>query len=429
MSKIEIDELGLSKRQREAYNIMMKGYNIFVTGSAGHGKTFLIKKFCSDKSYKNIAITSTTGSSAILIGGVTLHSYLGIGLGKLDVDKLYIAINNKKFYIKRWRTLDILIIDEISMLGIELFNKIEKLARLIRRNELPFGGIQLILSGDYCQLPSVDDPKKFCFESDVWKKCIQYTVYLNENFRQSDPILQSCLDKIRLGILDEECINILKSRVDVKLSNDIGIQPTKMYCLNRDVERENEIELNKLFNKNKDLEFFEYELEYEVTKKNINPQIIEDKIKKNSNFPYKLKLCVGAQVMLLINLDFEKELVNGSRGVITSFKDDLPVVKFLNNYETVIDYKVQEIEECNEVIAIITQIPLKVAFSLSIHKAQGVSLDYAEIDLKDVFESGQAYVALSRVKTLEGLSLKNFNKSYIFANKTAIKYYENLEKV
>ena len=427
-SNIEVDNKGFSKKQAQAYNIMKNERNIFLTGAAGCGKTFLIKRFCSD--YKNsmkIAVTSTTGSSAILIGGVTLHSYLGIGLGKLDIDNLYLLLANKPFHLKRWRELDVLIIDEVSMLSIELFEKLEHLARLIRKNSKLFGGIQLVLSGDYLQLPCVDNPKVFCFESEIWKKCIEYTVYLDENFRQDDCKLQKCLNKIRFGELDDETMEILTSRVDIELKNEHGIKPTKIYSLNKDVDRENQMELHKLFKKNTNLEFYEYELEYEILKNNTNVQFLEEKLKKNCNFPYNLQLCIGAQVMLLINLDFENELVNGSRGVVVDFKDDIPVVKFLNGVISIIDYKVQTIEECGQPIAAIKQIPLRVSFAITIHKSQGVTLDYAEIDLGEVFEAGQAYVALSRIKKLEGLTIKNLNKTSIFANNTAVKFYKNLK--
>ena len=426
-NSIEIDKQGFSKKQREAFNIMKNERNIFLTGAAGCGKTYLIKKFVVDRhKHAKIAVTSTTGSSAILIGGVTLHSYLGIGLGKADIDNLYLFLMNKPFHLKRWRDLDVLIIDEVSMLSTELFEKLEHLARLIRKNSKPFGGIQLILSGDFLQLPCVDNPKSFCFESEVWKKCVEYTVYLDENFRQDDCKLQKCLNKIRFGELDDDTMEILKSRVDVELNNEHGILPTKIYSLNRDVDRENQMELDKLFKNNTNLEFYEYELEYEVLA-NTNIQFLEEKLKKNCNFPYNLQLCVGAQVMLLINLDFESELVNGSRGVVVDFKDDLPVVKFLNGVTNIIDYKVQTIEECGKEIAKIKQIPLRVSFAITIHKSQGVTLDYAEIDLGEVFEAGQAYVALSRIKKLEGLRIKNLNKTSIFANNTAVKFYKNLK--
>jgi len=217
---------------------------------------------------------------------------------------------------------------------------------------------------------------------------------------------------------------MLKTRVNIELKNEHGIIPTKIYSLNVDVDNENQKELDKLSSKNTNLEFFEYELEANILKKNL--KFVDEKIKKNCVAPQNLQLCIGAQVMLLYNIDLEMGLANGSRGVITKFEDNLPVVKFINGVECSIDYQEWVIEENGEKIISITQIPLKVAYAITVHKSQGLTIDFAELDLSDIFEYGQAYVALSRVKNLEGLSIKNLNIRKIIANKKAVEYYENL---
>lgn len=424
-SDIKLTKHGLSEKQQLAYDLVLTGKNVFITSQAGAGKSFLIKLiYAKYQDVKHIAITSTTGTSAILINGVTLHSYLGIGLGNSDVSSLYLMIQKRYNILRRWKDLEILIIDEISMLSPILFDKLENLARVIRRNTKPFGGIQLVLSGDYCQLPVVGESDSFCFDAESWNACVDNIVYLTENFRQDDIIFKNCLNEIRLGNMSKETIDILKSRSNIKLTNEFGILPTKIYSLNKDVNAQNDKELQKLFSKNDNLQFYEYELEYEVLKKGLRN--IDDIIYKACNCPFSLQLCVGAQVMLLYNLDIESKLVNGSRGIIIGFENDLPRVKFINGITMIIDYKTWTLEENGTTILQWTQIPLKVAFAVSCHKVQGITIDYAEVDLSNIFEYSQAYVALSRVRSLEGLSIKNFNIQCFKVNPRALDFYKNL---
>ena len=413
----------LSEKQKYAYDCILEGKNILLTGPAGCGKTSSIKLFYSKyKKTKNIGMTSTTGISAILIGGSTLHSFLGIGLGKDSTDTLYMNILNNNRLLKKWKELDILIVDEVSMLSPDLFDKLEHLARIIRKNTLPFGGIQLVITGDFCQLPCISS-EKFCFESKTWDKCINETIYLTEIFRQNDTVFQECLNELRIGNMSQKTIDILKSRVGVELNNENGIIPTKIYSLNRDVDAENDRELQKLFSKD-NVESYQYELEYQVFKKNL--KFVQEKIKKTCIAPQLLELCVGAQVMLLYNIDVEAKLANGSRGVVIGFEDDLPVVKFLNGEQRIIEHKEWKIEDNGELIMSIMQIPLKLAFACSSHKTQGITLDYADVDLGSIFEYGQAYVALSRVKTLNGLRIKNLDIDKICAHPKAIDFYNKL---
>jgi ATP-dependent DNA helicase PIF1 len=421
----EISIESLSGKQKEAYNLIKKGNNVLLTGMAGSGKTAIIKLFSKEyKNIKTIGITSTTGTSAILINGVTLHSYLGIGLGKDSADALYLKIINSSFILKRWKELQILIIDEISMLDPDLFDKLELLSRKLRKNESPFGGIQLILTGDFLQLPCVKS-EKFCFEAKTWSTCINNIINLKEIYRQDDIIFQKCLNEIRIGKLSKETINILKSRIGIKLKNEHGIIPTKLYSLNKDVDTENQQKLDNLLLKDENLEFYQYELEHTVLKKGL--KLVEEKIKKSCIAPQLLEICIGAQVMLITNLDLENGLANGSRGIVIRFEEGIPVVKFLNGIERLIESYTWTIEENGSKILSITQIPLKVAFAISIHKCQGISLDFVEIDLGGIFEYGQAYVSLSRVRTLNGLSIKNLNIDKIIANPKALDFYNSLK--
>jgi ATP-dependent DNA helicase PIF1 len=414
----------LNDKQKYAYELMEHGKSVFITGSGGVGKSACIKMFYNlNKNSKIIAMTSTTGTSSILINGTTLHSYLGIGLGKGTVSSMSTAILTKKYISKKWKKLDVLIIDEISMLSPELFDKLEEIARIVRKNPNPFGGIQLILSGDFCQLPCINS-LEFCFSAKSWNKCINNTCYLTEIIRQSDLLFQKCLNEVRLGNVSESTVELLQSRVGVKLLNQFGIQPTRLYPLNKDVDSINNKELNKL-----DTMLYQYDIEVgycsdcsEKTK-----ELLKNKYMKNIVAPESIILGIGCQVMLINNLDIENKLANGSRGIITHFVDNIPNVKFINGVERLIDYHTWEIEDQDELLLTFTQIPLKLAWSTSIHKCQGSTLDYVEIDLENIFEYGQAYCGLSRVKNIEGLSISSLNIEKIKAHPDAVKYYEELE--
>lgn len=413
----------LNYKQAVALDLMESGKNVFITGPSGTGKSTLIhiykSKYGTDRS---MAITSTTGISALLIGGVTLHSYLGIGLGNMEVDKLYGKIEQSKFYKRRWKKLDTLVIDEISMLSPELFDKLEEVARRVRGINRAFGGIQLVLTGDFLQLPVVKN-ERFCFEAEQWGNCVSNTVYLDSIERQKDEVFQRCLNELRVGNITEEVKNLLKSRENIELTNDRGIQPTIIHTTNHSVDNLNETHLDKLG----ETEFFEYEMSITVHKKVFNTETVIETYKKNCTAPHQLQLCKGAQVMLLHNLDLEDELANGSRGVVVGFSNELPVVKFLNGKERVVDYHSWEYDEGEEdPVITLNQIPLKLAWSITCHKSQGQTLDYAVIDLKNVFEYAQAYVALSRVRTIEGLSIRNLKFHTIKAHPKAIEFYRTL---
>jgi ATP-dependent DNA helicase PIF1 len=299
-------------------------------------------------------------------------------------------------------------------------------ARKVRHNESPFGGIQLILSGDFLQLPCINS-NEFCFEAKSWSECITHVIHLNEIVRQDNKEYQIALNEIRLGEPSKKTMKLINKRMGINLTNEFGIKPTKLYPLNCDVERINNKELDKLGKKG--IPFYEYVMDITVGSNVSNRDATIDKFKKYCNASVVLQICVNSQVMLLKNLDLESGLANGSRGVVTKFTDDdLPVVKFINGDERIIEYHQYEMYE-NDVQQIrALQIPLKVAYAISIHKSQGCTLDYAEIDLSNIFEYGQAYVALSRVKNLEGLSLINIDWGIVQAHPKAVEWYTNLEK-
>jgi len=421
----------LTQSQQTALTLIMEGKSVFITGPGGCGKTFLINYFVkNNKCRKNIAVTSTTGTSSLHIKGTTIHSWAGIGLGTGSVEYIIKKIRKKSYIKARWQRTEILIIDEVSMLSPILFDKIEAIARIIRKSTEPFGGLQLIITGDFLQLPVVNCDK-FCFESENWNTCIDETVYMHENLRQSDPAWQKCLDEVRIGELSEESKKLLRSCTKNKIKNidkNLDIKPTNLFPLNADVQEINDKCLEDISQSSG--EVFDYEMEEEIYEKhNRSIPMLLEKFKKNCPVDETVSLTVGCQVMLMWNMDLDGGLANGSRGVVVKFIDDLPYVKFMDGQVRLIDYHIWELEDDrHNVILGIEQIPLKLAYAISIHKSQGCSLDYVITDLGEVFEYGQAYVALSRVRTSTGLFIKHLRFSKINANPVAKSYYDALLK-
>jgi len=406
------------EQQEHAYNYAVHySKNIFITSSAGCGKTWILKKIYNDLSKnKNVALTSLTGISANIIGGQTLHSYLGIRLGKGSVGKLYNMISNSKKYLNRWKKLEVLLIDEISMLSIELFEKLEILSRKLRKNDKVFGGIQLVFAGDFLQLRPVKQ-NDFCFESPYWKKCIEHTIYLKKIIRQSDVKFAQILNKIRLAELDSDCKETLEKRViKYNKNNHNGLIPTTLFSTNNVVDRFNIKYYSKL--KGKEYVFnISYNWNFKINnkKKYINLCRLSDEI----------KLKKGAQIIYLVN-NPDLNLFNGSRGKVIDFINEKPLVIFNDGKERLLSPYTLTIEENDMEIMEYTQLPVKLAYAMTIHKSQGSTLDLVCINFKNIFEYGQFYVALSRCKSLEGLYLKNIDWSLIKAHPKAVKYYKTL---
>jgi ATP-dependent DNA helicase PIF1 len=421
----------LTKEQNEAYDAFKQGRNLLITGQAGTGKSHLIKKlveYCNQME-KTVAITAMTGTASSIIGGKTIHSWGSLGIGNRDANyysERILASWPKK---TKWKKCRVLIIDEVSMLTAQFFELIEEVARNVRGSGRPFGGIQVILIGDFYQLPPVSkasDPQKFCFESERWEDVIDQKITLTEIIRQKEPAFQKVLSEVRVGRPSRETIDIIRSRVGVKPSTDTGILPTIIYSKREDVDKINEREFNKLTSD----EILEYDVRYEITgdkalkMKDDEYAMWVDIINKDNNYVQTLQLAVGTQVMLLTNLDQERGLVNGSRGVITDFVDGFPYVRFINgDVEKIVHHSYSyEINATTQIIA--KQIPLDLAWCTTIHKSQGQSLDYIQINIgRNIFECGQTYVALSRVRSLEGLFIEEFDESKIRVNPVVAKYF------
>ena len=424
----------LNSKQNEAFKAMKNGFNIFITGPGGSGKSHVINFFV--EYYKNnyeddenkLYVTSSTGLSSLLINGITINQYSGIGIGDKEIDYYVKKISKNKKTRERWRKTKILIIDEVSMISSDIFEKLDIIGQKIRKNGKPFGGIQIILSGDFLQLPPVK-ANEFCFESFSWDICINKTFYFDKIIRQKNGEFQNILNKIRVGNVDADVVETLEKCRNRVLKNDKGIMPTLLFSRKDMVKTYNDSKLQELIDKGE--KTVEYKSRYVFSskiKEEVKPDYIQ-LINSQYNIDDNIVLTKYSQVMLNVN-GIDEGLANGSRGIIIDFTNDEkqnPIVYFLNGKTIEIkpkDYKIEE--EKDSVIK--KQIPLIHAWAITIHKAQGMSLEYIETDIgNSIFEYGQAYVVLSRIKNLEGLSLINIDYSRIKANPKIIKFYENLK--
>lgn len=527
----------LSKEQEDIMDLACLGYNIFYTGSAGTGKSVLLKEMIKSLKKKyghdQVAVTASTGLAACNIGGFTVHSFAGIGLGKGAVELLYKKVRRSRKHLKRWETISALVVDEISMLDAELIDKLDFIARKIRKNHSPFGGIQMIFCGDFFQLPPVSkdptNPTKFAFESNAWKAGIQVTIRLQKIFRQQgDSKFISMLNQMRSGKIDDETDMEFK-KLNRPLPDD-DIIPAELYSTRNEVDRANNQRLCKLPGKTHVFKA--------IDGGDMKDEELRSKLLQNFLAPKELQLKVGAQVMMIKNVD--AKLVNGSLGKVIDFMDNetymfydtmihQPELKFrdlehlrdnpdslLNAYQdnqdednvqprqkvqkdafnrynpdeantrlgkSVFDFLkevdgktpesdenlkrkmelLQDIhnsstgrklplvrfktpdqdtrlvlvepedwsieDEQEKPIVSRVQLPLMLAWSLSIHKSQGQTLPKVKVDLKRVFEKGQAYVALSRAVSRDGLQVLNFDKSRVGVHQKVIEFYETLSSV
>ena len=419
----------LTKLQQVAFDAMLDRKSVFVTGEAGTGKTEVIKRFIRERGREGLALTSTTGTSALNIGGVTLHSYLGLGLGRQSVDALVSKVFMRKYLRQRWLDLRCLVIDEISMLSCELFDKIDNIARRVRRSCRPFGGIQLIVSGDFLQLPVVNS-SKFTFEARAWEDAIDVVVVLRENVRQNaDPRYAKMLSEIRIGEISDETLSLLKTRVKKSSTptTPTTTTTTRIFSHNRDVQLVNEKVAADAADAGEEFTAFEMGFHKVGTRRKISDDV-KKKLMLACRAPDYIELWPGAEVMLLVNMP-EDNLANGSRGKVVRFNEitRFPVVRFENGVEREIEAHRFEVRDATgEIVEIeLAQIPLTLSYAISIHRAQGVTLTSAEIDISKCFDAGQAYVALSRVKTLNGLTLtSNFARSALKTSSKCVNFYK-----
>jgi ATP-dependent DNA helicase PIF1 len=445
----------LSKEQQIAFDIYKRGDNLFLTGPGGSGKSALIKKIYQDayERFQNIHVCAMTGCAAVLLScnAKTLHSWAGIGLGNDTLSHLTDKIKKSRNAKERWKETDILVVDEISMLSKKLFNLLNALGQAIRRNNRPFGGIQIIFSGDFFQLPPVGDreepeTQRFCFESEYWN-----TVFSRDNqiqlvkiFRQKDELFSTILSQIRHGKIKRRTNDLLMEYVGRERDPALIAEPTKLFPTRRQVDSINLSKMAALegevkifcFERHEDLEMTKKEtvIRKQFTKQDI--QIELDFLTNNVMCDKKIILKPGCQVMCVINITEETGisrtkdsllLCNGSQGIVLDFcpLTGSPIVKFNNGVTRVMSPHVWQSDKIPGIG--ISQIPIILAWAITIHKSQGSTMDAAEIDAgSGIFECGQTYVALSRVKSLEGLYLASFDAKKIMIHNKAQEYYDAL---
>lgn len=438
----------LSVEQELVFNKYIQGKNIFITGPGGSGKSAIIKHIYEHAKHyeRNIQVTAMTGCAAVLLNckAKTLHSWAHIGLGNKLIEEITYKINKNKKAKAMWKNTDILVVDEVSMLSLKLFDMLNAIGKKIRQNCRPFGGIQVIFSGDFYQLPPVgsrEDPDtlRFCFESDDWNTTflMDSQIQLTTIYRQTDNRYTKILNQIREGKIKRSTIEVINEYINRDKSDDILV--VKLYPIRSKVEQINKMEMEKLETQPHIFKLkYETKLEMSTSDKairlNTNKTEIAfelDYMAKNIMCEEELTLKRGAHVMSTTNIkddDDENLLVcNGSQGIVIAFdeRSGFPVVKFNNGYKNIMRPKIWKSEKIPGLG--ISQIPLILSWAMTIHKSQGVTLDNAEIDVgSNIFECGQSYVALSRLRSLEGLYLKTFDVNKIKINKKVKAYYDGL---
>lgn len=399
--------------QSQALDIMKTGANIFLTGEPGSGKTYVVNKYVAYLRSCGIepAITASTGIAATHIGGMTIHSWSGVGikseLSRYDIEKI---ITNKKF-AKRFEETKVLIIDEISMLSANTLDLVELVCRRAKKNPEPFGGMQVIFVGDFFQLPPVNKfdliksqksifentSERFAFTSSAWQSTALITCYLSEQYRHDDKDYLDLLLAIRTNDFNEKHIIQLEQR---KINyHETPADLPKLFTHNIDVDRVNNEMLAQLNGKYCSFEMRGY-----------GPKALVEILQRGCLSPKILELKVGASVMFTKN-SFKGLFVNGTLGTVIGFNstNDYPIVSLRDGRKLTVEPTDWVLEDNGVDVARITQFPLRLAWAITVHKSQGMSLDGAIIDLSSVFEYGQGYVALSRVRRLSGLYLIGWN--------------------
>lgn len=411
-------------QQEKALAVLKSGKNVFLTGSAGTGKTYVLNQYIDFLKERKVrvAVTASTGIAATHMNGLTIHSWAGIGVKEKLTTANLVSMSSKKYLKDHLEKVKVLIIDEISMLHRIQLDLVNQVLQFFQNNTEPFGGIQVVFCGDFFQLPPIGKQgetsrDKFAFMSIAWAQAKLEVCYLTEQFRQADNELNNVLNQIRTGKLSSTSFQYLKAAENNQLAIE---EPTKLYTHNVDVDRINSQQLELLSGRKR---------VFKATTKG-NKKLVET-LKNSVLASETLELKIGAKVMFVRN-NPEKGYVNGSIGEVIGFTDDgIPSVKISYNKKTV---KVEKedwtvYDDTGKTLAGLSQIPLRLAWAITIHKCQGMTLDAAEIDLSKTFENGQGYVALSRLKRLDTLKLVGLNEKALMVDGLAYKADQRFQEL
>lgn len=400
--------------QTLALNILKSGKNVFLTGSAGAGKTHVLNQYIKYLKARKVpvAVTASTGIAATHMNGMTIHSWSGIGIKNKITRSGLVALETKKYLKKNLDKVKVLIIDEISMLHKDQMELVNTVLKHFKNSAEAFGGIQVVFSGDFFQLPPIGDEvakEKFAFMAPAWVEADLTICYLSEQYRQSDNELNHILNEIRSGRISEYSIKRLVSSQDTILDNNWD--PTKLFTHNVDVDRINNKHLRELEGRSKN---------FTATTKG-NEKILET-FKKSVQASEYIELKIGAKVMFVKN-NPEAGYINGSMGEVIEYSEEgFPIVRLINGRKITANEENWTVDnEMGRSLATYIQIPLRLAWAITVHKSQGMTLDAAEIDLSKTFEKGQGYVALSRLKELRYLKLLGFNETAIQVDRLALR--------
>lgn len=426
--------------QTESLDVLKTGSNVFLTGSAGSGKTYVLNRFIEylKLQRKTVGITASTGVAATHINGITINAWAGIGI-KSDISDTAIAeLKQRKYLRDRFTKTNVLIIDEVSMLSAQTLEAVDKVLQSFRDTDEPFGGIQVVLCGDFFQLPPIVEGggersevrnmqniqirtshinPSYIYHSKVWKELDIKVCYLEKPYRQVDDRFLQILDQIRKNNITKDIWDSLKDRFFQSFTN--GVSPTRLYTHNHQANAINLQELAKL----KDPEHVFY-------MNSRGNETLAGVMKKNCLAPERLVIKKKALVMFVKNNN-EEGYANGTMGRVIDFteKEGYPIVRIFNKKEIIVKPVEWRIDEDGETKATIKQIPLRLAWAITIHKSQGMSLDAAEIDLGKSFVTGMGYVALSRVRSLEGIRLRSLNRTALTVSEEVIKVDRKLKQM
>ncbi|MFH1193043.1 MAG: PIF1 family DEAD/DEAH box helicase [Candidatus Jorgensenbacteria bacterium] len=408
--------------QNEALDILKMGRNVFLTGPAGSGKTYLLNSYIQYLSKYKIptAVTASTGIAATHMNGRTIHSWAAIGVKSHLTGKEISELRYHAYVRARITSTKVLIIDEISMLDAARLDTIDQVCRALRDNEEPFGGLQIVLCGDFFQLPPVhkrgEAAPEFAYESGVWGKADMAICYLEKQYRQEDKKFLEVLNAIRENRTDAETTKILMERHQRSIEG--FAKPTKLYSLRRDVDAINNFELVQI---QKEPQAYWMEARGK-------PSLVEE-LKRGCLAPEELILKEGALVMFIQN-NFERGYVNGTLGTVVGFdpENNYPMVRVKSGAVIIATPASWAITENDKIVAEISQVPLILAWAITIHKSQGMTLECAEVDLSKAFADGMGYVALSRVKTLDGIKLMGLNDTALRVSEKITNFDKKLKE-